>query len=291
MRLIHITDLHLTGLPDRRPSLAAGKRLLSWLSWQRRRRHRHRPQQLQMLISALRPEQPDAWAVTGDLCQTGLPQEIRAARAWIEELDAPERILLVPGNHDVFARDSIAPLRREWAPFLHVDEAAPAWPVVMRFPDVVVIGLNSAVVTPVTRATGRVGDAMRAGLAAELARHRDCCRIVVLHHPPLPGAAPARKALADAGRVAAVLGQQGAALVLHGHLHRNRAWRTPTAEGEMAVFCTASASAVGDDDNASGRVFDIRRCEHGYRIDMRLVQLDDRGRPVTAARESWLSAG
>lgn len=291
MRLIHITDLHLTGLPDRRPSLAAGKRLLSWLSWQRRRRHRHRPEQLQTLISALRSEDPDAWAVTGDLCQTGLPQEIRAARAWIEGLDPPAKILLVPGNHDAFARDSIAPLRQEWAPFLHVDAAAPAWPAVRRFGDVVLIGLNSAVVTPITRATGRLGEAMRAGLAAELDRHRDRCRVVLLHHPPLPGVAPARKALADAGPVAAVLRDHGAALVLHGHLHRNRAWRRSGAAGETAVFCTASASAVGHGDNASGRVFDIQRRREGYRIDMRLLQLDDRGRPVTAARESWISAG
>lgn len=291
MRLIHITDLHLTRLPERRPSLAAGKRLLSWLSWQRRRRHVHRPEQLQTLISALRRESPDAWAITGDLCQTGLAQEIRAARAWLEGLDAAEKMLVVPGNHDVFARDSGAAVRREWAPFLHAAESAPRAPSIRRFGDVVLLGLDSAVVTPITRASGRVGAAPCEALAAELDRHRGSCRLVLLHHPPLPGAAPARKALTDAKRVAAVLAEHGAAMVLHGHLHRNADWRHTTRDGEARIFCTASASATGHGDAASGRLFDIRKTDGGYRIEMKLIQLDERGHASETTAESWFSAG
>jgi 3',5'-cyclic AMP phosphodiesterase CpdA len=291
LRIAHITDLHLTGLPRRRPGITATKRLLSWLSWQRRRRHRHRPEQLQALVSALRREAPDAWAVTGDLCQTGLPREIGAARAWLEGLDAPDHILLVPGNHDVFGRDSVEPVREQWAPFLHIDPASPAGPAVRRFGDVVLIGLNSAVVTPITRATGRLGRALRERLAGELDRHRGRCRVVLLHHPPLPGVAAGRKALVDAAETAEVLARHGAALVLHGHLHANAEWRHATTSGEARVYCTASASATTHGDVASGRVFDVRRCDDGFRIDMKLVQLDARGRPTTAASDHWISAG
>jgi 3',5'-cyclic AMP phosphodiesterase CpdA len=290
LRIVHITDLHLTRLSARRPGIAAGKRLMSWLSWQRRRRHVHKPQQLQTLISVLRREEPQAWAITGDLCQTGLASEIGAARAWLEGLDSPDRILLVPGNHDVFARDSVEPVRQQWAAFLHADDPLSGGLAIRRYGDTVLIGMNSAVATPITRATGRVGPAQLEALAAALDRHRGRCRVLLLHHSPLPGIAPARKALTDADRLAAIVEQQGAALVLHGHLHRNAEWRRRTRHGEARIFCTASASAVAPGEIASGRVFDIRRTDDGYRIDTRLLQLGSGNRPTTTA-QSWTSAG
>jgi 3',5'-cyclic AMP phosphodiesterase CpdA len=291
VRLVHLTDPHLTALPGRRPPLSAGKRLLSWLSWQRRRRHVHRPDRLAALVASLRAEAPDAWAITGDLCQTGTHGEVRAARRWLEELDTPDRMLLVPGNHDVFARDSAPLVRNQWAPFLHADDQALDRPAVRRFGDVVLIGLNSAIATPVTRATGRLGEALRTALAAELQRHRGLARIVLLHHPPLPGVTKARKALIDADRLTALLRDHGAALVLHGHLHRNAEWHGLAATGDAAVYCTASASATAGPHGASGRIFDIERVDKGFRIEMRLLQLDDDDTLRAVATRSWLSPG
>lgn len=292
MRLIHITDPHLTNPGNRPPGLRGGKRWLSWLSWQVRRRKRHRRDRLDALTGALAAEKPDVWAVTGDLCQTGLESEVMEARRWLDGLAPADRALLVPGNHDVFADDSAGPIARHWADYLHVDAAAAEWPVVRRYGEVALIGVNSAVVTPVLRAGGRLGRAMRDRLEQRLAQHAGACRVVLMHHPALPGVCKTRKALDDVEELSAVLGRHAPALVLHGHLHRDREWRMEgKREAGSRVFCTASASAAGAQGAPSARVFDIERVENRYVIEMRLVRLDGGGGTRVAARERWTSPG
>lgn len=290
MRLIHLTDPHLTVLDHRHRGLLTGKRWLSWLSWRTGRRERHLRSRLDALIAALETEAPDAWAVTGDLCQVGLEAEIEEARDWLIGLDRPERVLVVPGNHDIFAPDSSAPLLRRWAEFLHVDPERPEWPVVRRYGDIALIGVNSAVVTPVLRASGRLGTEMRGRLERVLAAHRGYCRVVLIHHPPLPGVCKRRKALADDTETAEILRRHAPAMVLHGHLHRNRAWNAGE-DGETRVFCTASASAGGPLGSAAARVFDIERTNAGFEIRMRLLELDEAGRAGSSQSMRWESSG
>ncbi|MDX1626471.1 MAG: metallophosphoesterase [Wenzhouxiangellaceae bacterium] len=274
MRLIHLTDPHLAALDGLTPGLLPSKRWLSWLSWQRKRRHRHLRETLDALVGALRGESPDAWAVTGDLCQTGLPGEIAQGRDWLVSLDAPERVLLVPGNHDRFAADSDRPLVEAWAPWLHVDREAPRWPVARPHGPLTLIGVDSAVVTPVLRAGGRVGAAARDRLARCLDSHADSFRVVLIHHPPRPGLCHRRKALADDAEVAALLARHGAGLVLHGHLHAGGE-ASIEAEGgrEIPVLCTGSASETGEHGSAEARIIDVERREGGYGVDMRRVAL------------------
>ncbi len=292
MRLIHITDPHLTSLAHWRPGLRAGKRWLSWLSWQTGRRRRHRRERLDSLTTALAAKQPDAWAITGDLCQIGLDAEAAEARDWLNRLASPERTLLVPGNHDVFARDSDGPIRRRWADYLHVDPDSPQWPVTRRFEDLVLIGLNSAIVTPPLRAGGRLGADMRRRLVECLRAHRGRCRVVLIHHPPLPNTCKPRKALSDDAELTEILRQHGPALVLHGHLHRNREWALADgAAGMTRVFCTASASASGKQGAAAGRMFDIRAGKNGFEIEMRLMLLDAGGRVHEAEHQQWETTG
>ena len=52
-------------------------------------------------------------------------------------------------------------------------------------------------------------------------RERGFARVVMIHHPPLPGSPRPRKALIDAGQLRTVLEAQGAELVLHGHNHEH----------------------------------------------------------------------
>ena len=292
MRLIHITDPHLTSLDAWRPGLKSGKRWLSWLSWQIRRRHRHRPARLNALIAHLEATRPDAWAITGDLCQIGLEQEAREAAAWLKQLAPASRVALVPGNHDIFARDSINSIARHWVKWLQVNPAAAEWPVVRTFDDVVLIGLNSAVVTPIAKATGKLGQTMRERLLRVLKENRGRCRVVLIHPPPLPGSCKPRKALVDASELASVLQAQGPALVLHGHLHRNLEYGMNCDDGsETAVFCTASASAGGSQGAAAARIFDISPVSDGYRVEMRLKALDASTRAHTIDRRAWISGG
>lgn len=292
MRLIHLTDPHLTSLDQWRPGLRAGKRWLSWLSWQGRRRERHRRHRLSALTRHLDSMRPDAWAITGDLCQVGLEQEAAEAARWLAELVPPAQTLLVPGNHDIFAGDSRSAISRHWAEYLHVDATSATWPVIRRFGEVALIGVNSAVVTPILRASGRLGRAMRDRLGEALDAHRGCCRVVLIHHPPAPGICKRRKALVDDREVSALLAEHGAAMVLHGHLHHNREYGIETRGGNpVPVFCTASASAAGKQGAAAARVFDIESSAGGYRIRMRLQALDGGNAMHTIETREWNSAG
>lgn len=290
MQFVHLTDPHLTGLDGWRPGLGSGKRWLSWLSWQRKRRHVHRRERLEALVTALRASEPDAWAVTGDLCQIGLDREIAEAQDWLRTLAPPERVLLVPGNHDIFAAGSEARLRRDWADWLHLAGPEADWPVERVFGDVVLIGLNSSIVTPPTRATGRLGEAQRTRLREMLRRHRDRCRVVLIHHPPLPGSCKPRKALLDAEALSVLLREEGAAVVLHGHLHGNR--EQVLEGGSTRVFCTASASAGGRLGAAAARRFTVARDPAGgYRVEMELLGLDASNRVHTIEARAWQSPG
>ena len=67
-----------------------------------------------------------------------------------------------------------------------------------------------------------------------------------IHHPPLPGQAPPRRALRDAGALASILAARGAELVLHGHNHRDMhtdfARIAETGGGSIPVIGVASGS-------------------------------------------------
>lgn len=83
MRLIHITDPHLTTLDAWSLAGLRGKRWQGYLSWQRNRQWQHRRDMLSRLIEAVRAENAAQWLVTGDLAQIGMPGEIAAAADWL----------------------------------------------------------------------------------------------------------------------------------------------------------------------------------------------------------------
>ena len=147
MRLVHLTDPHLTS-PPAWPSLAGrshyGKRYLGYLSWARKRRHHLRPEWLTELCAAAAAERPDQWLLSGDLAQIGTAEEIRAAGSWLRGLAPAESLLLVPGNHDVYSAESWTCIQREWQPYLPEGDG---YPLIRTDSEVTVFGLNSAVPT------------------------------------------------------------------------------------------------------------------------------------------------
>ena len=292
MRLVHLTDPHLTSLSEGQLPAIRGKRRLGYWSWKRKRQFRHRRELLQRITTAVLEEQASQILISGDLAQIGLPEEIATARQWLESLGPPERVALVPGNHDYYRADSWSALSDQWADYLGLDRsgsgtarrarpaghAADAKPVpgrqpcagpLLAFPwqrrldgpggGITVIGLCSAYPAPLLLADGRLGAAQLGRLDGLLS----CApgfRCLILHHPPLPGMAPWRKALRDAKQLRRLIVQHRPELVLHGHLHRNQ-------EGpELAptrIFATASASSAAAKAAASYRVFDIEPVPSG----------------------------
>lgn len=292
MRLIHLTDPHLTSLERWRLADLRGKRWSGYLSWQRKRRHQLLRGMLDRLVDAALAESPAQVLVTGDLAHVGLPEEIAAARAWLERLGSPEQVFLVPGNHDVYARDSWTAVATNWRDYLGLPAGAEragerdAYPVVRRLDGLWLAGVSSSIPTAPFLATGALGPEQLARLRSVLAEARAQQALVCLliHHPPLTGLAGWRKRLIDAPALEAALGAAGVPLALHGHLHADHV----ECRGAIRVFGTASAASVVPTEPASYRVFDIERSRDGWHCRAALKRHDAAaGRFSVVDEQEW----
>ena len=291
MRLIHITDPHLSSLEGQSFLGLRGKRRSGYLSWRKNRRHEHRFEVLEQLTDAVMSLSPDQVLVTGDLVHIGLESEMAEAAAWLRRLGTPDRVFLVPGNHDNYAADSASSMARHWSAYLPESFGSSpggfaAYPVIRRRNGVELIGVNTACVTRIFSAAGAVGASQRERLAEtlEASAGEDVFRCLLIHHPPFPGMTRRRKALRDDGPLRDLLLRCSPDLLLYGHLHRNREDR----EAGVRCFCTASASSVSD---ASFRVIDIERTGTGWHCRVQLMTRDPAQRSGSvfkrAGESSW----
>lgn len=241
----HFSDPHLTHLNNAKLGDLLSKRALGYLSWRRKRRFEHRPEVLQSLVDHSRQQALDHYVVTGDLTHIGLPDEYRQALHWLRELWPPERVSLIPGNHECCVRQPWSLGMGQWADYLQQASGPSSFPVLTERDNVLFIGLSSACPTPPLMATGTVGTHQLEDLEYRLndAAERGLFRVVCVHHSPLPGAEKWRKRMTDQEALAEVLRRSGAELVLHGHGHRARQGTLPSVHGDIPVFAVPSASA------------------------------------------------
>ena len=288
--LAHVTDPHLAPLPSPSPGDLVSKRLIGFLSWHLRRRRIHRPQVLAALMRDVAAQAPEHIAITGDLANISLEAEFTRARAWLETVGPPDRVTVVPGNHDAYVRVPWEKGLGLWAGYMTGDmrigalPASPASPIAFPFVrqcrNIALIGLSTAVPAALHRASGRLGARQIEALAGILAdlRRRGFCRIVLIHHPPLPGQAVPRKALEDAEALKAVLEQEGADLVLHGHNHQHMRAMLASRHGPVPVIGAPSASAIvaqGHKSAAAWYLYRIRRQAGVWRIEVRVRAWDE----------------
>lgn len=253
LTLAHLSDVHLAPIEGFTLPYWNLKRGLGYLNWQRGRVRVHQRRIADLIAADIRAQAPDHIAVTGDLANLGLPSEYRVGRLWLEALGPPSQVSVVPGNHDIYSgRMHGASCLTEWAANMTSD----AWgaersgmrggfPYVRRVGNIALIGVNSAVPTPPFVAAGRLGSDQIAALEHILTNLRadGMARVVMIHHPPLPGQAPRRRALEDALELKAMLERCGAELVLHGHNHTETQVWLPSSSGPIPVCGVASASA------------------------------------------------
>ncbi len=248
--LAHFSDVHLSPITGFGPRYWNAKRTLGFLNWQRGRKHVHERSVADRLMADAIALRADHIAITGDLINLGLPFEYEAALSWLEALGSPDTVTVVPGNHDVYTRLAGHPGIALWAAYMGSEEQSLAFPFIRRVGPLALIGLNSAIETPPFVAAGRLG-AHQIEVAGEMLERlagEDVIRVVLIHHPPLPGLASARRALVDAAQFARVLERAGAELVLYGHNHRERLNWHVQAEGTagtqpIPVIGVPSASA------------------------------------------------
>jgi 3',5'-cyclic AMP phosphodiesterase CpdA len=287
--LAHLSDFHL-GFPNGAGVRALlNKRVLGYLMWRLRRRAEHRPEVLEALVSDLRDSRPDHIVVTGDLTHLGLPAEFLRARQWLSALGPPAQVTVIPGNHDAYVRDAWGGPVAQWADYMVSDGLSSPDPMVPLglFPTVrirgafAVIGVCTARPSLPLLAVGTIGRAQLARLekVLETTGRQDLYRIVLIHHPPVPGTVTWHRRLTDSGAFRAVLGRQGAELVLHGHAHRTCMHELSTPAGKVPVIGVPSASALGHTAGRSSRyhLYHFRR-DH-RRWDLRIAV---RAYPFTA---------
>lgn len=248
--LAHISDLHLPFEPQLSLAQRLSKRQLSAWSWHRRR-DIHAPEVLQGVVEGIRAAAVDHIVITGDIINFSLPDEFTRATRWLSALAPPERISLVPGNHDALVPVPAACGLGQWAPWIRLEKGR--WPFVHPLGDVVLIGVNTATVTAPALARGCVGKAQRARLQRVLDANVGRCRIVMLHHPLVAGVVSRRKALADAAAMRDLLAEHGAELVLHGHAREPRFDELRGPTGSIPSICVPSSSALPNPHDAAAR--------------------------------------
>jgi 3',5'-cyclic AMP phosphodiesterase CpdA len=277
--LAHLSDPHLPPLPPPTLRELAGKRALGYLNWMRNRRKVHRREVLDALVSDMRAQTPDHVAVTGDLVNLALEAEFAPSAKWLESVGMPDRVTLIPGNHDAYVRATQHRFAEVWGDYLGSDEASGSvtFPSLRRRGPLALIGLSSAVPTPPLMATGWLGrdqldalERMLAGLAAE-----QVFRVLLIHHPLRSDSRTKR--LTDSSELLALLKRHGVELILHGHDHVHSTIWIDGPAGKIPAIGVPSASAVahGHYPAAAYNLFSIAREGAAWRCEQTVRSIDD----------------
>jgi 3',5'-cyclic AMP phosphodiesterase CpdA len=278
--LAHLSDIHLSPMPRARRRQLLSKRILGYVNWHRGRKLVHRRDILDLLTRDLVERKPDHVAVTGDLVNLGLPEEFLRAAEWLHHLGIPDDVTAIPGNHDAYVRLHPDRSTRHWHPYMESNEAGEAlfatpdtgFPFVRRFGDIGIVALSSAIPTMPFVAAGKLGTDQLSHLARALdtLRREGSFRVVLIHHPPLPGQAGWARGLRDARKLREVLRTHGAELVLHGHDHRQTVHELDTASGPALIVGVPSASEAVEGRAPAARYneYNIDRCGNGWRVEM-----------------------
>jgi 3',5'-cyclic AMP phosphodiesterase CpdA len=278
--LAHLSDPHLPPLPAVRLVELAGKRMLGYLNWTRNRHKFHRRDVLDALVSDVRAERPDHIAVTGDLVNLALEAEFAPSRAWLESIGTADRVTVIPGNHDAYVRATRHRFAETWGNYLRGDDAQgdATFPFVRRRGPLALVGVSTAVPTPLLMATGWLGREQFDALEQVLTRlaAEQAFRVLLIHHPLRSHSR--HKRLTDSAELIALLKRHGVDLVLHGHDHVHSTIWIEGPQGQIPVVGVPSASSVahGHYPAAAYNLFSIERDGAAWRCEQTVRGLDDR---------------
>jgi len=233
----------------------------------------YRPEIVAALFEDIREQAPDHVAITGDLTNVSLEQEFEAAAQLLRRLGEPDWISLVPGNHDAYVHveqerswglwsEYIASDANEHSAEGPADDPRGGYPTVRVRGPVAIVGLCSAIPTPLHLATGELGASQLERLEKQLAAlgARNLARVVLVHHPPTDHDLKPRRRLIDAAALRDVLSRVGAELVLHGHKHRTSLHEIEGPDGPIPSIGTRSSSHAPDEEKKRAQY-------HIYEID------------------------
>lgn len=252
----HLSDPHIA-CADRIPWRdLLGKRLLGRLRWILYRRIGYSAEMFSLLQDDLRRIRPQQTVVTGDLTHLSLPTEFEAARQWLTSLGAPTEVMVVPGNHDAYVETDWEQTFVRWLDYMVSDPPYreqgslqgldDVFPTLRIRSGVALIGVSTAHPSAPFSAVGGIGAPQLEKLAALLQKTaaQRLFRILLIHHPPIPGVVSRRKGLTDAEELYSVLSRFGTDLILHGHAHKNKYYTLKMESRSIPVIGAASVSSA-----------------------------------------------
>jgi 3',5'-cyclic AMP phosphodiesterase CpdA len=297
-RLAHLSDIHLGPLPKVRRRDLMSKRITGYINWRRNRAKAMGNAALALVLDDMEARAPDHIAVTGDLVNLSLDEEIRAGRRWLEGLGDGRDVSFVPGNHDAYVIGALDRTMREMQAFITSDrqnDGLKKFPFLRVRGEVALLGVNSARATPAFVAVGHFSQRQADALAVLLddARKQGLCRVVLIHHPPVRGAAAPSKRLFGIGRFQQVIEEAGAELVLHGHTHLATAHAIAGPAGPVPVIGVAAAGQMpgGRRPAAAWNEISIARTDARFAIMLERRGVDAAGRSVQTVERLDLSPG
>lgn len=296
-KLAHISDPHLGPLPNPRARQLLSKRVLGYINWHRNRAHLLTDTYLSALIDDIRAQSVDHIALTGDLVNIALPDEVTGARDWLRKLGDPQDISVIPGNHDAYVPGSLKQVITAWAPYMLGDgRSAPVVFPYCRIRDAVaLVGTSSARATAPLMATGHFSMEQSDRLATLLRDlgHKNAFRIVMIHHPPFPNATHWHKRLVHDERFRAVIAECGAELILHGHTHIDSLNWIDGSLSKVPVVGVPSASNApgGRKPGARYNLFEISKSESGWSCEMTERGFTKTGQGISQIRTRRLIDG
>ena len=261
--LAHISDIHLSPMPEVALRDLLGKRLTGFLNWKLKRHGELNSETLARLVAHMQGQNADFTAVTGDMTNLALDSEVARAGDWLRALGSPERVAVCPGNHDAYVPGALETAQKNWGDYLKgetLDSAA--FPFVRRVGELAIISCSSAVPTRPFLAIGRFDEkqADRLGRILKAMGDAGYFRTVLIHHPPNAELQHPSFGLKGHKLFRQVIADHGAELILHGHTHRSSIHSIPGKNHEVPVVGVAAASAAQGgtlDDPARYNLFRI----------------------------------
>jgi 3',5'-cyclic AMP phosphodiesterase CpdA len=253
-RIAHLSDVHMLETPPSESRLY--NLTLKLLSVGRVLDPQGRIRKLKAALFAAKKSGADHFVISGDLTEVGSVPQFEAFAEHLHESGIdPEKVTLVPGNHDAYsapdgwARAMDGPLRA----FAGGSAAEPG--KVVDRGNVVFLPLDLSRHQSIVRSGGELTASAATALEQRLSdddlRRRTV--VVVQHHPPFGHAGKAWQwidGLCGHARMTGLLTESPPAALLHGHMHR-LVDRIAELGGRSSVF---GAPATVDDEEGTPRV-------------------------------------
>lgn len=234
LRFLHCSDIHLLDLTGVGVRRFLNKRLTGGVNLALRRGRKHDGDIFDRIVDRAKALGAERLVITGDLTNLALESEFDHVRERLDTAGLP--VTVIPGNHDAYTKGAARSRRFEQYLSHHMEgerAAGSLYPFVQRHGDVALIGLSTAIPSLPFYAVGEVGEAQLRELDRVLEQlgEEGLARVVLIHHPPVPGHSEQRHQLLDLDGFGGVIARRGAELILHGHEHTKLAGELPGPEG------------------------------------------------------------